>query len=244
MSGRGAGLLGFAVAIFGGAGATAAPFELNDGGGQRQVLYFVPELLGAATLDLALTNRFDGFVDGYALGLPEVGGDVALGWRHYLDPWGQASLGLNVGLAFQVARDERRPTVYHPRLGFGGRLRGLSEEFMSFALGVYAEAGPVLLEGGLPPPDFPELAGEASGLAWSVGIETGPGRLFFLSPYVFGELTARIGLESVLVGGVSVQSLTGGLRLGFDWAVLDPTPSEPPDEPRPVRGSGVPTGPD
>lgn len=228
-----------------GAGARAAPFELADGGGQRQVMYFVPELLGAATLDLQLTNRFDGLVDGYDLGLPAVGGDFAVGWRHYLDPWGQAALGVNVGFGFQSDSDDpRRPSVYHPRVGLSGRLRGLSEDFLSFTLGLYVEAGPVLLDGGLPPPDFPDLAGASSGGAWAVGIETGPGKLFWLSPYIFGEVTARIGLESVRIGGVTVNSLTAGLRLGLDWALLDSTPSAPPDEPPPARGDGLPTGPD
>lgn len=207
--------------------ANAAPLDVN-GGGQRQVVYFVPELLGAFALDLSLTNRFDGFVEGYDLGLPALGGDLGVGWRHYLDPWGQAAVGLTLGLGFQHASDDRKPEVLHPRLGVSGRLRGLSPEFLSFTLGLYAEVGPVFLDGGRPPADFPQLAGESRGLAWSVGVETGPGKLFSLAPYVFGEVVARIGLETVQIGGVEVHSLMGGLRLGFDWAVLDPSPSDPP----------------
>lgn len=219
-----------ALALLSPSAAVAAPLDF-DAGGQRQVVYLVPELLGGFALDLSLTNRFDGVVEGYDLGLPALGGDLGVGWRHYLDPWGQAALGLTLGLGFQHTADDRKPEVLHPRLELSGRLRGFSPEFLSFSLGVYAEVGPVFLDGGRPPPDFPQLAGESRGLAWSVGVETGPGKLFSLAPYVFGEVVARIGLESVRVGGVEVHSLMGGLRLGFDWAVMDPSPADPPTPP-------------
>jgi hypothetical protein len=191
-------------------------------------MYFIPELVGALTLDAALTSRFDGLIDGYDLGLPATGGDVALGWRHYLDPWGRGSLGVNLGLAFQPGGG-REPGVYQPRLGVTGRVRGLGENLFTGALGIYAELGPVLLDGGLPPTDFPELAGKSTGFAWSVGAETSIGRLVHLSPYVFGDVSARIGVEAMRVGGISVTSFVAGLRLGFDWAFLDPHPEvEPP----------------
>lgn len=195
-------------------------------------MYFVPELLGAVTFDATLTNRFDGLVDGYDFGLPPLGGDFAMGWRQYLEGWGQAALGANLGLGFQASGDDREPLVLHPRVELTGRLRGLSPEFFSFGIGVYAQVGPVYLDGGQPPDEFPELAGASSGWSWAVGVETGPGKLVNLAPYVFGELSARIGFEVIRLRGLEVHTVTGGLRLGFDWAFLDPTPSDPPEEPR------------
>lgn len=202
-------------------GVLSAPIDLSTPhGGQREVMYFVPELLGAFTFDAALTSRFDGTIDGYDLGLPGLGGDFGLGWRHYLDGWGAAALGANVGLGFWHAQDDRRPEVLHPRLSLQGRLRGISPTFLTFGLGVYAEAGPVFLSGGRPPPDFPDLAGAERGFSWSAGVETGPGKLVSLSPWVFGEVMARVGVESTTIEGRTVSSLTAGLRLGFDWTVL------------------------
>jgi hypothetical protein len=167
-------------------------------------------------------------VDGYDLGWPELGFEVAAGWRHYLDPWGQAALGLNLGYALQPAGDPGTPTVHHPRLQLTGRIRGFSQTFSSFSLGVFADVGPVFLSGGRAPADFPALAGASTGLSWSVGVETGPGKLVGLGPYVFGELTARIGLEVAEVGGVQVRSVMAGLRLGVDWAFVDPNPAAEP----------------
>jgi hypothetical protein len=194
---------------------------------ERAVVWFVPELLGAVSLDLAAGQRFEGVVDTYDLGWPPLGFEVAGGWRHYLDPWGQAALGLNLGYAVQASGDAESPTVHHPRLQLTGRIRGFSETFTGFSLGVYADVGPVFLSGGLAPEDFPALAGESTGLAWSVGVETGPAKLVGMGPYVFGEIAARIGLEVVDLAGVQVRSVTAGLRLGFDWAFVDVDGSPP-----------------
>lgn len=195
---------------------------------ERAVIYFVPQLLGALSFDLAAGQRFDGLVDTYDLGWPSTAFEVAAGWRHYLDPWGQAALGLNLGYAFQPSGDADAPTVHHPRLQLTGRIRGFSETFTGFSMGAFADIGPVFLSGGRAPADFPALAGESTGLSWSVGVETGPGKLVGMGPYVFGEITARIGLEVADVGGIQTRSVVAGLRLGFDWAFLDP---EPPGDP-------------
>ena len=181
-------------------------------------------MVGAPTLDVALTSRMPGVISGVDLGLPTLGGDVALGWRQYLEPWGQAALGLNLGLGWQSASDARRPFVYHPRLGVTARIRGLNEGFFSAEIGLYGEVGPLLLDGGQAPADLPELAGVDRGLSWSMGVETGPGALVHLAPAVFAEVSARLGVEFVRLGGLETQSVTAGLRVGLEWGVLDPSP--------------------
>ena len=201
----------------------AAPLQLSNSGEQRQTIFFVPELRGAFTLDLVLENRFGNLIDPYSFDWQPLGGAVALGWRHYLDGWGQTSIGANLGMGFEPGGgDESVPSIYHPRVGVSVRLRGLSPDFMSFTLGLYGEVGPLFIDGGAPPRDFPELDGESTGLGWAVGLETGPGMLTYLSPYIFGELTGRLGLEVVRVGGIDVRQVIAGVRLGFDWAMLKP----------------------
>ncbi len=204
--------------------AVWAPLTLTDGGSQRETLVFVPELRGAFTLDLGLTNRFNGVIAGQRFELPPLGFDLGLGWRHYLDPWGRFSLGANLGVGLAGSGDPARPSVVHPRVATLFRFRGFDDAFDSFTLGLFADVGPMVLRGAssLPPADFPTIRPETTGVAASFGLETGPGMLASQAPYIFGEACARVGVEVVELGGFTVWSIVAGVRVGLDWARPDP----------------------
>jgi hypothetical protein len=80
-------------------------------------------------------------------------------------------------------------------------------------LGVFAEAGPVF-----PREAPPEGASDATGVRWAAGVETGPGLLWFLDPWFFGDVSGRVGVQSLTVAGGDSVMLFAGMRLTFDLA--------------------------
>lgn len=216
------GLPAVALCLLAGLGLSPAPLSLSPGGEQHVRMLFVPELSGAFDLNLGFRQRFDGILEGRDLNLPPLAIDLGLGYRRYIDPWGRLSLGGDLGVGLGPTQAEGQASTVHPRLELQLRARGFNDDFQSFALGLYAEAGPLVLRGDAvaPPPDFPELSGRGTGVQAGFGLETGPGLLASLAPYLFAEASGRLGVEIVSLGGFEVWSVVAGIRLGLEWAQL------------------------
>ena len=57
-----------------------------------------------------------------------------------------------------------------------------------------------------------------------LGLETGPGLLWFLDPYLFGETAGYIGFDYTQIGDLGGWGISGRFSVRFDWAIRkDPT---------------------
>ena len=185
--------------------------DVQMGAGAHQTVFFVPQLSGAVTFDVGAQGRIDGFLQEDTHGLPTDSMRLHLGYLHYLEPHGRWAVGGYLGGGFSLPdTNPDAPTVGYFDVGTTLRWRGISDDFVHWTVGLFAEAGPLHLSGS-----------ELDGLAfhWAAGLENGPGYLFHLSPYVFGELLARVGVESIYIDGRRVTAVTAGLRLVFDFAL-------------------------
>ncbi len=181
--------------------------------------FFVPPFWGAFTLDVGLDGRFDGVVQETDHNLPEQSLRVGAGYLYYLDGHGTWSLGpyLSSGLAFG---DEARAPTASVDLGLRLRRRSLNATYQFISLGAWVEGGSMVVGQPGPCSSDPQCTPSPSSRGWRVaaGLETGPGLLLFLDPYIFGELVARVGVETVYLDG-RVTALTAGLRMAFDFGL-------------------------
>lgn len=183
--------------------------------GEHSTAFFVPELLGAATFDVTFEGRFDEVLEDGHLGLPSNALKFHAGYLHYLEPHGRLAVGGYLGGGFSLVDDPERPQVVRLDAGATVRLRGISADFFHASLAAFVEGGPLLLDRAPPGAETEETRA----LRWATGVEIGPGLLWFLDPYIFGESLARLGVESVHFGGQQVWSVFAGMRLQFDFAL-------------------------
>lgn len=173
----------------------------------RTVLLFVPELDGALDFGVEARSAIERFAltDTAPAATPTV---VAghLGYRRYLEPHGRVVLGGYLAAGIGTEQPGRVSTV-HLDAGVALHLRAVSPDFFYWVFGGFAEAGPVLPRGD-----------RGAGLRWAVGLESGPGLLWFLDPYLFADVTGRIGVQSIRLAGVEHTALFAGLRMSFDLA--------------------------
>ena len=200
----------------------------------RMRLYFVPELGGAVTVAAQYQARFDVGLDRSAQSLAEETVALHGGYRHYFDGWGRRSAGVYFGGAMtpQMSDDGGRdrfafpadpgrpPPLYRLDLGVTFQLRPTSEAFVTWTLATFAETS-LLFVRGEPDGRYEEdlYPPHSMGFRGAAGVETGPGVLLHLSPYVFTTSTARVGLEWVFFERVPVVSLMASMRVEFDFAL-------------------------
>lgn len=216
---------------------------------QTDQALFVPRLKGAFTFDAALESRLHPWARPEVF-LPEDQLAFHLGYLHYLDHAGRLAVGgyLGGGVGLESQRAPAPPTHGRLDLGVVLRLRALSPRFFHGAFGLWGEGS--LIAPSAPRADQRPAVGtpasEAAG-DWlprvAGGVEVGFGLLWFLDPYLSGEVLFRFGVEAVVADGVTHPALIGGIRFNFDWAQrlgaaadhLD-DPEQPPPDPGGARG--------
>lgn len=172
----------------------------------------IPELDGALSADLGLVTHFD--LSG-AGRLPALGIGAALGWKHFFDIHG--ALALRARIRGGASWGQFDDVLGHIGLELGLGLRGYSDQWVFGELGVAAIVDLLIW-------DFDPAAQRAYGTGDQVlgmrvggGLETDVGLLWYLGPYLFGDLGAQAHVTWVEVGGVSGVSLEMRWRLRFDW---------------------------
>ncbi|MCA9538155.1 MAG: hypothetical protein KC620_04675 [Myxococcales bacterium] len=181
---------------------------------ERASLPFVPAFFGGVFGDMTIEARFDGWLADDDVPFDADALTFHLGYLHYIDGHGRLSLGGYLGSAW--SRDEGiAETVGFKRLDLGAlvRLRAISDQFLHWSAAAFLEAGPVWLD------RVPEGRSGDVAARWAFGVETGPGLLWHVAPYLFAETLGRIGLESSHYGGVQVWTVTAGLRIAFEYGV-------------------------
>jgi len=192
----------------------------------RWEIVFAPELTGAFSTDVRLFNTFTPFDDHLEI-LPDFGIAGATGWRHYLDAHGAFSIStrLRGGATFDAA------PLGHVGLEAGLHARGYNAQYLFLGGGLVTSVDLLVWN-----PDAAtrrDIGGggavsEDTWVGWrlGLGLETTAGMLWFLRPYLFGEIGAIVQLELLDVGPLDGTAITGRWLLRFDWA--QPTdPSQP-----------------
>lgn len=196
-----------------------APAQAQVGidGYELDEVFFVPELGQAWTLGLALEGRYAGLAGQEDSPWPTRGLRLDVGWLHYFTGHGELSAGPYVGLGRSLS-DPLNPDASFTHLAFGGiaRVRWVSPRFFTLSFAVFGEGGPFFAQTHDGPQS--EAQGEAqTGGRYAVGAELfGVGALWYLSPWLFGELVPWLALEVITVGQETTH-LGGGLRLRIDW---------------------------
>lgn len=177
---------------------------------------FVPAFDGAVSFEVTLS-------DGFTLGTTDLDGPPALlaggalGYQWMLDPHGAMSV------RFRGYAEHSFGSQNGALFGYGGDvgfyLRGYDPQFLYAGAGVFAGGGGSLWD----PPEGPSV----SGWHLNAGVETNFGMLWFLSPYLFGEIAARASFEYVDLGGMSDERVLVTWALRFDWAFVDQDWVEP-----------------
>lgn len=176
-------------------------------------VYFVPELRGAVTVDVTVEGRLDGVLDARRHGLPSESLRLHAGYLHYLDGHGALAVGGYLGGGAGLSDG---PSSTRADVGATLRLRGISADFYHVTLAAFVEGGL------LASPERAEACEEtceALGTRYAGGLEMGGGVLWYLSPYIFGEYVARVGVESLRFDGRSVPTLFASMRVVFDFAI-------------------------
>jgi len=213
------GVAGLLTLVVGEASAEPRPVREPSSEGHQTALW-VPSLFGEWAFRVGVDSRLElGAPD--ALLLPSTTGRVDAGYRIYLDDRGRFGLGAYAsgGLSLPLTADVDRGDVKGLGGGVTFQYRAMHEEFIYVAFGSFIEASALRWSGGatpLPGAALPEAGGD--GLRWAVGMEVGPGLLWWLDPFVFGESTVRFGLEYVRIGGAELTSALFGWSLGSDVA--------------------------
>lgn len=177
-------------------------------------IYLVPELIGAFTLSVEYGSRLDTFalLSGPTPIVPGTSVSARAGWRQYLDPWGRLNLGLygGVGRSISGFGDDRAAIYEEATLGLSLQRRSMSPSFVYIISGLYAEGGALWVEDG---------SRDLTGHRWAAGLESGIGGLAYVEPYVFAEMSGRLGVEGVSIDGLNSTALTASLRISFDFCI-------------------------
>ena len=205
-----------------------AQVDPSNGAGQRATLLWVPALWGAVTLDAGLCGRFPRLLAQPAHDLPTQLFQANVGYLHYLDGHGRGAVGGYVGAAFSLPEDLPGPRITRVDFGAAARLRGISPDFFHFTLAGFAEVGLLVVQDRPVDPLGGAVPADAAGVRWAAGVETGPGLLYHLDPFLFAEVVGRLGVEAVHLEGLTTWSIIGGLRVVFDFTVRGRPPE--PDE--------------
>ncbi len=171
-------------------------------------MYFVPELRGAITFDLNYEGRIGGVLSDTRHDLAAEVLGIHAGYLHYLDGHGALAVGGYLGGSGSVGDG---PVHTRAEAGTAFRLRAISADFYHLTLGAFAEAGLLSTR-------------ESLGSRFAGGLEMGPGLLWFLDPYVFGEYVARLGVETVRMDGTQVPVVFASMRIVFDFCIRGSRP--------------------
>ncbi len=182
-------------------------------------LLWVPALWGAVTVELGVEGRFPGVLGGEGLALPTELLKGGVGYLHYVDGHGRLGLGGYVVAAFSLPGDAGGERLTRLDVGLAARRRFISHDFFHLTLGVFTELGPVVLQDRPVDPEGGVVPEDASGVRWAAGVETGPGLLYHLDPFLFAEVVARLGVEAVHLEGVTEWTVIGALRVVFDFTL-------------------------
>lgn len=169
---------------------------------------WVPRLLGETVVRAGIDSRV---VLGGASSERVTSAHADAGYRLYFDDIGQFGVGVYATGLSSLPLDRAL-------VGLGGgasfQYRAMGEDFIYAAFASFVEAGAVW--------GTPETAGSegegGSGLRLAFGTELGPGLLWWLDPFLFGESTVRFGLEYTRVGGMELTSVLFGWTLSVDVA--------------------------
>ena len=183
---------------------------------ERVTILVVPPLRGAVVVEAGLEGRL-GLLRPPVEALPETLFRGQLGYLHYLRPHGQLALGGVVAVASSLA-DGAEPLPEIARVDFSAvlRARPTSVDFFTWTVGAALEGGPVVIR------HRPGGARDSLGTRVAAVLETGPGLLWHLSPYLFAQSLGRLGVEWAEVDGERSFTVIGGLTLTFDLAFRAP----------------------
>lgn len=195
--------------------ALPARADVGSDGYELDEVFFVPELGQAWTLGVALEGRFAGLAGQEDSPWPTRGLRLDLGWLYYFTGHGELSVGPYFGYGRSFG-DPLNPDTSFQHLAFGGiaRLRLTSARFFTLSFAVFGEGGPFFARAD---EDAPPETQAGTGGRYAIGTELfGIGGLWFLSPWLFGEIVPWLALEVITVDEKTVH-LGGGLRLRVDW---------------------------
>ncbi len=187
-----------------------APAQVGFDAYTLDEVFFVPELGQAWTLGFALEGRYAGLAGQEDSPWPTRGLRLDVGWMHYFTGHGELSAGPYLGYGRSFS-DPLNPDMSFQHLAIGGiaRLRWTSARFFTLSFAVFGEGGPFFTRA--------EEGQAGSGGRYAVGAELfGIGALWYLSPWLFGEVVPWLALEVITVDEEAVH-LGGGLRLRIDW---------------------------
>ena len=181
---------------------------------------FVPAFSGAVSLEATLSNAFT-FRASNLDAPPSLLAGAALGYHWMFDPHGATSLRFRAYAEHSV--ESLSGAMWAWGGDFGFYLRGYDPQFLYGGVGVFAGAGGTQWE---------SPKGDVTGWRLNLGAETNFGMLWFLSPYLFGELAARASFEVLDLGALTDQRVLVTWALRFDWAWVERDWVEP-EVPRP-----------
>lgn len=161
----------------------------------------LPPLVGALSIDVSLLGPFA--ISDSLEQVEELGGDVSLGWRHFLTPHGELSLRTyGVG--------GLRPGADFFSLGVGTALmvRGFDPRFIFGGVALLGEAR------------WGSWSGAESRTGWQalVGLEATFGRLIGGSWLAFGETGTSVSMAYVDLGGPVGWEVIARWLIRFDFA--------------------------
>ncbi|MCB9538164.1 MAG: hypothetical protein H6704_18060 [Myxococcales bacterium] len=182
-------------------------------------LLWVPALWGAVTVEFGVEGRYPGMLGDERLTLPTELLKGGVGYLYYVDGHGRLGLGGYVVAAFSLAGDGGGERLTRVDFGLAARRRFISHDFFHLTLGAFTEVGPVVLQDRPVDPEGGVVPEDASGVRWAAGVETGPGLLYHLDPFLFAEVVARFGVEAVNLEGITEWTVIGALRVVFDFTL-------------------------
>jgi hypothetical protein len=186
----------------------------------RRTVLFVPSLSGEVFGAAGVQSRLP-VSDPNRLVLPTTTALAHLGYRKYLDDRGQFGIGLyangGVSLPDSAAPAAGRATAIGGGLTF--QFRAMNPDFIYLTFGSFVEASALTWKD-QPPPQLPDIpAPHEEGFRLAVGIESGPGLLWYLDPTLFGESTVQFGMEFVKMGQAELTSILIGWKLVLERVV-------------------------
>lgn len=212
-------LIGVVVAAGIAGSAHGQPLGLGGPDMAAQLL-FVPELAGAVTADIGYEGRLDGIVDATRAAIPETALRLGVGYLHYLDASGAAAVGGYVSGAVGVVKGAADwPDSVRFDLGASYRRRFITPDYFHWTLAAFGEVGVLHTYQADAAPAVAADAPLATAVRWALGVEVGPGLLFHLDPYVFGEFVARLGVERTAFADLEYTALFAAFRFNFDFAL-------------------------